>query len=103
MLYSIIFGEFIGMFILILLILCTVRFIKNIYFRLFLQAIAFYIAISLAIFFSDAHINPVRTLVLYIYHSITFYEFITYTIAQILGGIVAIIIFEKFVNIKNYS
>ena len=98
MLYSIIFGEFIGMFVLILSILCTVRFIKNIYFRLFLQAMAFYIAISIAIFFSDSHINPVRTLVLYIYHSITFYEFITYTIAQILGGLMAIFIYDKYIK-----
>ena len=98
MLYSVILGEFLGMFILIFFILCTVKFIKNISFRLILQGLAFFIAISTAIFFSDAHINPIRTLVQYIYHYITLEEFITYIIAQILGGIVAIIIFENFVN-----
>ena len=103
MLYSVIFGEFIGMFILIFIISCTVKFINNIYIRLILQGLAFYIAISFAIFFSKAHINPIRTLVQYIYHYITFEEFITYIIAQILGGIAAIIIFEKFIKNRVFS
>ena len=103
MLYSVIFGEFIGMFILILMISCTVKFINNIYIRLIFQGLAFYIAISFAILFSDAHINPIRTLVQYIYHYITFEEFITYIIAQIIGGIAAIIIFEKFIKNRIFS
>jgi glycerol uptake facilitator-like aquaporin len=98
MLYSVIFGEFIGTFILIFMILCTMKFINNVYIRLIFQGLAFYIAISVAIYFSDAHINPIRTLVQYIYHYITLEEFITYIIAQILGGIAAIIIFEKIIK-----
>jgi len=103
MLYSIIFGEFIGMFILIFTILYTIKFINNVSIRLIFQGLAFYIAISVAIFFSDAHINPIRTLVQYIYHYITLEEFITYIIAQILGGIAAIMIFEKFIKNKVFS
>jgi glycerol uptake facilitator-like aquaporin len=95
-------GEFVGMFVLVFTILSTVEYIKNIHVRLIFQALAFYIGINIAIFFSEAHLNPIRSFVEYIYDLITFKEFILYVFPQIMAGIIALVIFDTFVTKKKY-
>jgi glycerol uptake facilitator-like aquaporin len=99
--YIVVIGEFTGMFILVFTILLTVEYIENIYLRLFFQGLAFYIGINIAILFSSAHLNPVRSLLEYIYNNLTFEEFIVYTISQIIAGITALIIFDTFITKKK--
>ena len=100
--YTIVIGEFVGMFVLVFIILLSSEYIKNIHLRLFLNAFAFFIAINIAIYFSNAHINPIRSLVEYVYNIIKLEDFILYVIAQIMGGLFALFIFDTYIIKKRY-
>ena len=99
---NIIIGEFVGMFVLVFMILLSGEYIKNMHLRLFINAFAFFIAINIAIYFSEAHINPIRSLVEYVYNIIHLEDFILYVITQIMGGLVALFIFDTYVTKKRY-